>query len=115
MKFVIDVDNTICISHRGCDYSQCPPIRPVIDKINKLYDEGHTIVLLTARNMLTFEGNIDKIMEVTKPLLEKWLAEHGVKYHELVMGKPFGDFYVDDKGLLPNEFVDREFSNDKKV
>ena len=25
--------------------------------------------------------------------LKKW----GVKYHELIMGKPYGDFFIDDK------------------
>ena len=105
MRYCIDVDNTICISSSGCDYSKCPPIQSVINKINLLYEEGHYIILFTARNMKTFNGDINKIHEVTKPILEKWLQDNGVRYNELIFGKPFCDVYVDDKNLSIEEFL----------
>ena len=30
----------------------------------------------------------------------------GVKYHELIMGKPYGDFFIDDKAH--NDFFEME-------
>ena len=28
-----------------------------------------------------------------------WLKEHKVKYHQLIMGKPIGDVWIDDRAL----------------
>ena len=56
MKVIyVDIDETIC--HRETstdfgvthDYTKAEPIQENIDKINKLYDEGNTIVYWTAR------------------------------------------------------------------
>ena len=44
-----------------------------------------------------------------KPPLEKWLYFNDVKYHELIMGKPAGDYYIDDKNLSIDQFVNGEF------
>ena len=55
MKYVVDIDGTICDKpadmHHDGDYSISVPIPGRIEKINKLYDEGHKIVYLTARGM----------------------------------------------------------------
>jgi hypothetical protein len=32
--------------------------------------------------------------------LELW----GCKYHELIMGKPSADYYIDDKAIKDNDF-----------
>ena len=53
MRYVVDIDGTICTPGKTEDtrYTEALPIQDRIDKINKLYDEGHTIVYLTARGM----------------------------------------------------------------
>ena len=53
MRYVIDIDGTICIPGptEETRYEQALPIQDRIYKINKLYDEGNTIVYLTARGM----------------------------------------------------------------
>jgi len=28
-----------------------------------------------------------------------WLKDHGVKYHQLMMGKPVGDVWIDDRAM----------------
>lgn len=89
MKYVIDVDNTICSQEK--DYSQAKPYLGRIEKINELYNKGHTIVYFTARGT---ETGIDW-SKITKDQFKKW----GVKYHELIFGKPSADFYIDDKNL----------------
>ncbi len=53
----VDIDETIC--HRETsvdfgvthDYTKAKPIQENIEKINKLYDEGNTIVYWTARGI----------------------------------------------------------------
>ncbi len=97
MIYCIDVDGTICTKTEDSSYPNAQPQQLVIDKVNKLYDEGHTIKIFTARGGTTGKD----WTELTKEQLEKW----GVKHHELIMGKPAADFYIDDKGLNPGEFV----------
>ena len=36
----------------------------------------------------------------TKEQLEEW----GVKHHDLFLGKPAGDLYIDDKGMKDEDF-----------
>ena len=47
------------------------------------------IVLFTARG---YKTGIDW-EELTEMQMQKW----GVKYHELIFGKPDADYYIDDK------------------
>ena len=50
MIIYIDVDETICENNDPLrDYSLSTPLADNIDKANKLYDEGNTIVYWTAR------------------------------------------------------------------
>lgn len=86
---IIDIDGTICTQEE--DYCQAQPIQKVIDKVNKKYEEGYEIILFTARGTKT---KIDWT-SITIHQLERW----GVKYHDLIFGKPAGLQYIDDKGI----------------
>lgn len=109
--FVIDVDGTVCkasLQEDGSyDYENAKPIQAVIDRINQLHREGHTIILFTSRGMKTHNGDLDAIYENVAPVLEGWLAKHKVRFHRLIMGKPWGPnvYYVDDRSLSPFEFT----------
>ena len=105
---VFDVDDTISI-HKNRDYENAIPIQPVIDKLNKLHDEGYYIKLFTGRGQLSCNGNLNLILKTKKPILEKWLKQHNVKYDELIFGKPLGDWYIDDKGLNIQDFLNAPF------
>lgn len=107
MKYVVDIDGTICDKPEcrdDCDYETSIPKPDRIAKINKLYDEGNQIIYLTARGMGRSGNNVDlakgMFYELTKDQLDSW----GCKYHKLVLGKPSGDYYIDDKGINANEF-----------
>ena len=74
--------------------------------------DGFTIVILTARNMRTYDGNIGKLNIHTLPGIIEWLDAHQVPYDEVVVGKPwcgYDGFYVDDKAVRPSEFVSKTF------
>ena len=55
MKYVIDIDGTIC--KEVGEVIGREPYMDRIEKINKLYDEGHTIVFYTARGLKSGSGN----------------------------------------------------------
>ena len=96
MIIYIDIDETICRSPDKPEYSTAQPIIENIEKANKLYDEGNTIVYWTARGTVT---GIDW-REVT----EKQFAEWGVKNHDLKFGKPYYDLFIDDKNMNTDDW-----------
>lgn len=101
--FVIDIDDTISFTYNR-DFENSEANQPVIDKINELYDKGWQIILYTARGAKscnTLEEREKKYKEVT----EDWLQRHNVRYNELVFGKMNADYYVDDKNISIEEFI----------
>lgn len=97
MIIYIDIDDTICTSPNKPDYNNSFPIQENIDKANKLYDAGHTIIYWTARG--TVSGKDWR--EVT----EKQFASWGVKYHEIKFGKPYYDLFIDDKNMNVKDWI----------
>lgn len=108
---VIDIDHTICIPDDSQKdtfekYGKAKPIPEMIAAIKKASSEGYRIVLFTARRMATHDGDINKVIEDVGQLTIDWLREHEVPYDDLQFGKPNAVYYVDDKALLPNQFID---------
>lgn len=97
MIYYIDIDDTICRSGSPSDYSTSIPIDKAIYKVNALYDKGHHIVFWTARGTVS---GID-----WRPLTQRQLREWGVKYHELKMGKPAYDIFIDDKNINSKDWL----------
>ncbi len=92
MKIIyVDIDETICITPESRNYSDAKPLIENINKINKLYDGGNTIVYWTSR------GSRKQInwYALTKNQLDSW----GAKYHELRVDKPYYDLFIDDKTI----------------
>lgn len=104
MRYVIDIDGTICDKPKDARYSSSKPKLDRIKEINQLYDDGHYIVYLTARGMGRHNNNAKLAEANFRYITEIQLKEWGCKYHELFMGKPAGDVYIDDKGINANEF-----------
>ena len=93
----VDIDETICETPENRDYSLATPIDKNIDQINEIYEMGdYHIVYWTARGSGT---GIDW-REVTEKQFEEW----GVKYHELKLGKPHYDLFIDDKSINSQQF-----------
>jgi len=113
---VMDIDDTICTTYNG-DYVNAVPNHDMITKIKLYKDSGFQIVLFTARNMRSFDGDIEKITEHTVPVLEAWLTKYNVQYDQLMIGKPWAKegFYVDDKAIRPREFVTSTYEELKEI
>lgn len=106
--YVIDVDETICtVPSIPGEYMTCDPDMEMIAKINKLYHQGHTIILFTARGMRSCDGDLEAIEAIVRPVLVDWLDKYGVEYTRLIMGKPWGPNvrYVDDRNMSIEEFL----------
>jgi len=106
MLIYVDIDETICFHEHtdgARDYTKATPSKPRIDKINKLYDEGHTIIYWTARGTVT---GIDWT-ELTKSQLQKW----GAKHHDLKLGKPAYDLFIDDKNINSDRFFNEDIGD----
>ena len=68
--------------------------------------------------MRTFNNDITKINEYTKPILKKWLFKWDIPYDELVIGKPWpgkNGFYVDDKAIRPDELLNLNLDEINKI
>jgi phosphatidate phosphatase PAH1 len=94
MKIIyVDIDGTICNSIDGSgqymQYDEVVPRYNQIEKINKLYDEGNTIIYWTSRGTATLINWLD----LTKNQLDEW----GCKYHDVRCGKPQYHLWIDDK------------------
>ena len=86
MKYVIDIDGTIC--KEVGEVIGREPYLDRIAKINKLYDEGHTIVFYTARGLKSGRGE----------------KHYRPKYHELCFKGHNGDYFIDDRGINAEDF-----------
>jgi CMP-N,N'-diacetyllegionaminic acid synthase len=87
--FVFDLDGVIARLAPDNDYARAEPHAPAIALVNRLFDLGNRIVVYTARGSLTGRD----WTELTRDQLRLW----GVRHHELQLGKPAGDYYVDDR------------------
>jgi len=96
MIIYVDIDETICNSPEDRDYSKAVPIKNNIEKINELYYNGDTIVYWTARG----SGSGIDWREITEKQLDRW----GAQYHELKLGKPIYDLFIDDKNVNSKDF-----------
>lgn len=97
--FVIDIDDTLLFAEKvqcgncgRCFYCDKEKDQKEIDRVNYLYEAGHTIILWTGRNWDYYQQ--------TKIQLEN----HNIKYHELIMGKPQGIYIDKDAKTSLKEF-----------
>lgn len=100
MIYMVDIDGTICSVHldenNDVDYSKSKPFVDRIEKMNKLYDEGHEVHYYTARGSAS---GIDR-SEITNKQMKEW----GVKYTSLTLKKPHYHLWIDDKAINSEDF-----------
>jgi capsule biosynthesis phosphatase len=106
-RFVFDLDNTlVSFPEKKSDYSTVKPIEKNIKYVNFLKNLGHHIIIYTARKMKTFNGDVKLVENNIRNLTEDTLKKFNVQYDELIFGKPYADFYIDD--LAVSSFEDFE-------
>ena len=116
--YCIDIDGTLTEPHDGTPF-EAIPIPSRIAKVNKLFDEGAIIYLMTARGFIHSSTRYphDILAQQreadyhVRSRTEKQLKEWGLKYTKLFFGKPRAKIYVDDRAINDSDFfVDKEES-----
>ena len=63
------------------------PLPGAKESINRLFEEGHIVIIYSARSWQEFE------------MTANWLKQNEFQYHQLIMGKPAGDYWIDDRAI----------------
>jgi capsule biosynthesis phosphatase len=125
-SIIVDVDGTLCpIKSESESYSDLIPSAAVLKQLSNYRKNGFRVILHTARNMRTFNGNQGEINKHTAPILLEWLDRHKIEFDEIHFAKPWPGhqgFYLDDRAVRPREFLHNSFqeleeimANDRKV
>lgn len=106
---MVDLDGTICPVKRSDEsYDDLIPYHEVVVKLREWKEQGFTLLIYTARNMRTHQGNLGLINVHTARKVMAWLDKWQIPYDEILFGKPWpGErgFYVDDRAIRPDEFL----------
>lgn len=95
MVISVDFDGTLALG----DTASIPTMKPnisLINILNKMYNDGNIINIVTARgskSCKTFEDRRKKYFKI----IQSWLEENKVKYHNISFFKEYADIYFDDK------------------
>lgn len=93
--YAFDLDGTLCTLTNG-KYETAEPFTDRIIHVNSLFEEGHTILIFTARGATSKRD----LKDLTLGQLSAW----GIKFHELITGKPHFDLLIDDKAISDGDF-----------
>lgn len=101
MRYVFDLDNTLCDTKKkedgNWDYLNSDPFEDRIKVVNDLYDNGHYIIVETARGCVSKKNWYEETYHQ--------LVRFGLKFHELRSGVKFNaDFFIDDKAINSEDF-----------
>jgi CMP-N,N'-diacetyllegionaminic acid synthase len=97
LRLVCDLDGVVFSRVVDGDYSSALPITPMVNTLLRLLDDGLTIVFHSARGSST---GIDWY-----PITRSHLDELGFSICPLFLGKPNGDFYLDDRSITLEQLL----------
>jgi uncharacterized HAD superfamily protein len=87
MQIIIDLDGTICTEEKQFSRSMAEPLPGAEKMLASLVAEGNTVIIYSSRGWQEYEMTVD------------WLKRHRIPYSQLVMGKPIGDVWIDDRAI----------------
>ena len=102
LRICYDLDNTL-VTYPTIpnDYSTVNPIQEQIDILNRLKEDGHEIIIHTARRMKTHNHSVGKVIKDIAKVTIDTLEKFNIRYDELIFGKPIADIYIDDRAINP--------------
>ena len=92
MKLVIDLDGTICSEEKQFSRSLAIPIKGAAESLRLLKADGHIIIIYSARAWAEYEMTVE------------WLKLNDIPYDQLILGKPQGDYWIDDRAIEFNSW-----------
>ena len=100
LRVCFDLDNTlVTMPTVPGDYATVMPIHHNIAYVQFLKRMGHIIIVHTARRMKTHAGNVGAVLADIAGVTLATLDKFKIPYDEIYFGKPYADFYVDDKAM----------------
>ena len=84
---VIDLDGTICSEEKTFSRSMAKPKPGAKEVISELKKTGNTIIIYSARSWQEYEMTVS------------WLNANEIIFDQLVLGKPIGDYWIDDRAI----------------
>ena len=119
---VFDLDDTLCYANKTKEaiekndawmlYGDPKPNQRMISQLRVAWAMGYKIIIYTSRRMITRNGNVRKIRRDVEKMTKAWLKKYGIPWDQIVFGKPYGVYYVDDKAIRPNEFLNLNLQED---
>lgn len=107
-RYCFDLDNTLVSFPKiEGDYTTVEPIERNVKFLRYLKRLGHEIIIYTARNMKTNNGNIGKTMAKIAKITLDTLEQFNIPYDEIYFGKPYADYYIDDLAILCYEDLEK--------
>jgi len=94
MQLIIDLDGTICTEEKTFSRYLAKPNKDAKESLEKLKSMGNTIIIYTARSWNEYEMTID------------WLKKNIIPFDQLIMGKPTGDYWIDDRAIKYSSWKD---------
>ena len=87
MRLIIDLDGTLCTEEKTFSRSLAEPLEGAVDAMRILKERGATLIIYSARTWAEYEMTV------------AWLAKHDIPYDQLVLGKPIGDYWIDNRSI----------------
>ena len=100
-RFCFDLDNTLVTLDGKI-------IEKNVNYLRYLKANGHYIILYTARRMRTHKDSLGKVMKDIGQNTFEFLSKHDIYYDEIYFGKPYADFYIDDKAVNAYDDIEKE-------
>lgn len=109
MRVCFDLDGTLVSDPiKEKDYASVLPISKNIEYLRYLKGLGHEIIIHTARRMKTHNGNVGKLVKDIGKITLDTLEKFNIPYDEIYFGKPWADYYIDDKAINVYNDLEKE-------
>lgn len=100
MRIAVDLDDTINHGKQACaEYGDEVAQIGAVETLRQWSNDGHYIIIHTARNMKTCENVPAKAIARQGMTTLQWLEDNDVPCNELWWSKPDADIFIDDKGF----------------
>lgn len=109
-KIICDLDDTLSFTLNR-DFENATPNLALIEKLNKLSAKGYEVHIVTARGQISCNGDSKKASEKYRGQILNWLDIHNVSWVSLSFEKKLARYYIDDKAISPEKFLELEFDS----
>lgn len=84
---VVDLDGVICEERPTFERALAKPLPAAVIAMCNFHKLGYTIIIYTGRGWAEYNMTRD------------WLNRNCIPFDQLIMGKPIGDYWIDDRAI----------------